>query len=353
MASAVSSVIRRWAAISLGFGLAMLAAACSHTEPFAAGTPPPLGPPSGSLPRQLTFNPGDDRSPAVTGDGIIYSRYDLARGTTAQCLAILPVEGGTLRATFCPPVPPPPDSLIGTWLEPATSPSGRQVAFIWQRGYPLSTRAWTHHLTVAPVDSPAQGRQTLIAGWASDQRFYNSALKPTWIDEETVRFLAAYDFVFKVKGGGADRFTDTLPVPRTLMDLRVADGTLSAVLAGDSVIAYAPATDGGTWVVKEWDPTTLRHLDAAGALVAHGAYFDTVRDLAEVDGRVLAATGDTFLTWLDPATGETGSVAVTGPARRLTPAGGRRVVAEVELDAREFGAPAHLWLLELPQRTTR
>ena len=348
MASRASA---RRAAARAGVGLAMLAAACSHTEPFAPGTPPPLGPPSNSLPRQLTFNPGDDRSPAVTGDGISYSRYDPGRGTASQCLATLPVEGGTLRATFCPPPPTPPDSFVGTWLEPATSPSGRQVAFVWQRGDPLSIRAWTHHLTVAPVDSPAQGRQAMIAGWASDQRFYNTALKLTWVDEGTVRFLVSYDWVFKVKGGGAQRFADTLLVPRALMDLRVADGSLTVVPGGDSVIAYAPAAEGGTWVIKEADPVTLLRLDPGGALAVHGTFPGAVRDLAEVDGRVIAATGNTTLAWLDPVTGDTGSVQVTGPANRLAPAGGRRVVVEVELDDRLFGAPAHLWLLELRPRT--
>ena len=334
--------------------VALLTAACSHTEPFAPAALPPLGPPSTTLPRQLTFNPGDDRGPSVTGDGIIYSLYDPARGTASQCLAILPVEGGTLRAAYCPPLPIPPDSLYGTWVEPAISPSGRQVAFTWQRGDPLSTRAWTHHLTVAPVDSPGHGRETLIAGWASgDQRFYNIAAKPTWVGEETVRFLACYDFVFKVKGGGAERFTDTLLVPRLLMDLRVADGTLSDVPGGDSVIAYAPATDGGTWIVKEWDPVTLRHLDAAGTTVTVGALPDTAYDLAEVDGRVLAATGDTVLAWLDPTSGDTGWLLATGPVHRLAPSAGRRVVLEVERDGRAFGAPARLWLLELPPRTTR
>jgi hypothetical protein len=42
-----------------------------------------------------------------------------------------------------------------------------------------------------------------------------------------------------------------------------------------------------------------------------------------------------------------------GPVHRLTAAGGRRFVAEVEADGRLFGAPADLWLFELPPPETR
>jgi hypothetical protein len=334
-------------------GLVVLAAACSHGEPFTPTAPPPLGPSSETLPRQLTFNPGDDRTPSVWGDAIIYSRYDPARGGATQCLATLPVEGGTLRRTVCPPVPPPPDSLIGTWLEPAVSPSGQQTAFVWQRGDPFATRAWTHHLTVAPSDAPADGRETLIAGWASGDRFYNTAMKPRWVDEDTVQFLASYDFVFKVKGGGAERFTDTVLVPRALMDLSVSDGTLHDVLGGDSVVAYEPAAGGGTWIVKEWDPTSLRRHDASGTSIAVGTFADTVRDLADVDGRIVVTLGYDLPVWLDPETGATGLLPASGRTRRLAAAGGPRVVAEVEREDLPFGAPAHLWLFELPARSSR
>jgi hypothetical protein len=350
------SPIRRWRTVlPIGMGLsALAAAACDHTEPFDQRGPAPLGPPSTTIPRQLTFNPGDDRSPAVAGYSIVYSRYDPGRGTRAQCVAILPVEGGTLRATYCPPAPTAADSMIGTWLEPALSPSRARIAFVWERGDPLSALgAWSHHLTVAPADSAIQGRETLIAGWASGDRFYNTAVEPNWSGEDTVRFLAAYQQVFKVKGGGADRFTDTLLVPRALMALRLSDGTVGPVPGGDSVIAYAPAADGGTWIVKESNPGTLLHLDPAGALTPAGAFPGVASDLAEVDARVVAAIGGTVLPWIDPATGATGSVAAPGPVHRIAPVQGRRLIAEVELDGRDFGAPAHLWLLELPPRAAR
>jgi hypothetical protein len=334
--------------------LGLLAAACSHTEPFEQDGPPPLGPSSTTIPRQLTFNPGDDRSPSVIGDSLVYSRYDPGRGTRAQCVAILPVEGGTLRATSCPPPPTATDSLIGTWLEPAISPSRRQIAFVWERGDPLSALgAWSHHLTVGPIDSAAQGAQTMIAGWASGDRFFNTATKPTWSGADAIRFLATYQQVFKVKGGGAERFTDTTLVPRALMALRVSDGTVSLVAGGDSVIAYAPATDGGLWVVKESDSRTLLRLDPAGTFTTVGMLPGAATDLAEVDARVVAAIGGTVMPWIDPATADTGSIVAPGPVHRIAPGPGRFLVAEVELDAREFGAPAHLWLFELPPRAGR
>lgn len=330
------------------------ALACAHGEPFDPGMPAPQGPLTDAVPRRLTFNTGDDRSPAIAGSEVTYSRYDPGRGTSARCLAVLPAEGGTLRATWCPPAPSAADTFVSTWLEPALADAGDLVAFLWQRGAAVSSlAAWSHHLVVAAADAPATPTvQTLLGGSLSADRRYNTAYELTWVTPARVRFLAAYDSIPKVKGGGSERFTDTLLVPRGLMELEVATGAIALVPGGDSVTAYTAAPDGGLWVVKEAAPAMVNRLEA-GSLVEVASVGGSITDLAVVDGRGVVATGTDDIGWFDPVSGARGVVVAPGPVRRLTGSAGRRFVAEVEADAREFGAPANLWLFELPPRAAR
>lgn len=331
----------------------LVVAACAHGEPAGSNSPDPLGPAGAELPRRLTFNPGDDRAPAWAGTEVAYSRYDPARGTSAQCLAALPIEGGTLRAIWCPPFPTPSDTFVSTWLEPALSDDGSMVAFVWQRGAQVSAlAAWSHHLVVAAVDSPAVPRLAIfLADTVPGGNFYNTAYELGWAGPNRLRFVAAYDSIFKVKGGGADRFTDTLLLSLGLLELDVGSGTVRQVPGGGSVTAYTPAPDGALWVIRA---DTLWRLDDAGNGAPLLAVGQDVSDVAAVDGRVVVARrspapeSDTRVTWWDLATGAAGTVAMPGPVHRISAAEGRRFVAEVEADGRLFGAPANLWLFELP-----
>jgi hypothetical protein len=338
----VNLAARGWL-LAAGLG----ALGCAHGEPFEPEASAPLEPVASALPRRLTFNVGDDRSPAWAGAEVVYSRYDPSRGTSAQCLARLPAEGGTLVSLQCPPPPTPADTFVSTWLEPTLSDDGRSVAFVWQRGARVSAlAAWTHHLVVAPTDSPAAPRhETLLAGtlWGA---FYTTAYELTWAGPGRVRFLAAYDSVFKVKGGGAERFTDTVVVPRGLAELDLATGTISLV-AGE-VSAYTVGPDGAPWVP---DADTLKRV--AGQWTPILALGGPVTDLAVADEHVVAARGSPAVDWWDLTTGASGTVVLPGPVRRIAAVGGRRLVAEVELDDRAFGAPANLWLFELPARSAR
>jgi hypothetical protein len=337
---------------------ALALAACVHGEPFD-GDRDPLGPASEQLPRRLTFNVGDDRSPAWSGSGIAYSRYDPARGTRAQCLALLPVDGGTLTGSWCPPDPTPSDTFVSTWLEPARSADGGEVAFVWERGARVSAlAAWTHHLVVAPASAPgAPTAQVLIAGVRADSAVYNTASEINWNGAGRVRFLSAYQSIIKVKGGGAERFTDTTLIPGDLLELDVAAGTVGPVPGGAGIRAWTPVAD-GFWAVAA---DVLWHVDDAGLRVPLAAVWPDACDVALVDGRAVIArlspdtlaAGDTTLLVIDPATGASSTLAMPGPVHRLTAAGGRRFVAEVEADGRLFGAPADLWLFELPPPETR
>jgi hypothetical protein len=320
---------------------------CGHEDPWSASAPNPLGPVTAGLPRRLTFNSGDDRAPALWADGglVAFARFDPVENAK-PCIAYLPAEGGTLAAMHCPPPRSPADTFETTWGSPVLSTDGRQVAFLWQRaGTAAELAAWTSELVIAPRESPQTPVTRVNLQHFLPEGFATSMMEPVWHDAGTIRLLAAYDSIWKVKGGGAERFTDTLLVPRRLVDVDPASGLLTPVPGSDSAVAWTPRAAGGFWIIRA--PNRLLDV-TAGVAVPRGLYAGPVTDIAEVQGAVVAALGDTLVEWIDAQTGARGTIAMPGPVRRVAPAGGRRVVAEVERGVNEFGQPANLWLFEIP-----
>lgn len=329
--------------------LLALALGCGHEAPWDTVAPPPMGPNGATLPRRLTFNTGDDRAPSLwnTGGQIAFARYDPVENAK-PCVAYLPAEGGTLLNMHCPPPRSAADTFETTWGSPVLSADGRQVAFLWQRaGSAAELAAWTSELVIAPSASPHTPTARVTLQRFLPEGFATSMIAPVWQSPGTIRTLAAYDSIVKVKGGGAERFTDTALVARRLVDIDIATGAMTPVPGSDSGFAWAPAAAGGFWIARA--PNRL--FNVTGGVATERATFSMpVVDIAEVDGLVVAAfRGDTAMVeWIDPVSGARGQIATPGPVRRVAPAGGRRFVAEVERGVVLFGAGANLWLFEVP-----
>ena len=337
-------------------GLLLLLVACDHSSPFSF-TPGTEGPWPGGLPRRLTFSLGDDRNASVTGGMIVFSRLEAsALATQERCLALLPVDGGTLRGEYCPRLPTTlADTFLDTWIEPALSPDGRWVAYIWQQGSLVSVLGFYRtRLVVAPTAHPDDTAHfSLYMNQPASGGRQNATvmLKPQWLDADRIRFIGAWEYIFKVKAGVVTRYTDTTFVPLALLDLDLQTGSLAVVPGADSVIAWAPAPDGGTWIVKEATPAQLQHLAiGTDTPTTVGVFTDPVRDLAAVDGAPVAIVTDTTIEWLDPATGTVvDSIVTSTPVRRLSAVPGtRRFVVELDRGFTRFGDPANLWLFQLP-----
>jgi hypothetical protein len=95
--------------------------------------PSPWEPPEEEVPqgvRQLTFSPGNDRSPAwsIGGDSIVYVTEgfgDLAR--SGGVIVSIPLEGGSLRSVF--PVLQPERAAAAALLAPAVEPGTGRIAY--------------------------------------------------------------------------------------------------------------------------------------------------------------------------------------------------------------------------------
>ena len=332
---------------------ALAGASCGHERPFAWAGPDTLGPFGTSMPRRLTFNPGDDRNPSVSGGLLVFSRLDGTHGRE-RCLALLSAAGGTLQRTTCPPPPvSPADTFVDTWVEPALSPDGRQIAFVWQQGAPASYYTWTRNLVIAPASDPARPTFAWQAWYVlPDGRIATAVSKPMWLGPTTLRFLASYERVFKVKGGGAERLTDTAMDVYSLADLDLTTGTVAVVPGADSTIAYAQLETGGLWLVKSSDSTRLLFLAAgADSAVSVTTFSGPVVDLADV-ARVPVAlvAGGLRVEWIDLGTGRVGQTGAATPIRRVTAVpGARRFVAEIKQSGDSLASVgANLWLFAVP-----
>jgi len=346
----------RPAAAPLLVVLVLTVASCGHEAPFAWAGPDTLGPFGDVVPRRLTFNPGDDRNPSVTGNLLVFSRLDGTHGRE-RCLAFLAAAGGTLHRTVCPPPPvSPADTFVDTWVEPALSPDGRQIAFVWQKGASAAYYTWTRDLVVAPTNDPGHPTFAWQAWYVlPDGRTATAVSKPMWLGPTTLRFLASYERVFKVKGGGAERMTDTLVDAYSLVDLNFADGvgrTVGVVPGADSTIAYTPVATGGVWLVKSSDSTRLLLLaPGADTTVGVAVFSAPVVDLADVAGVPVALlAGGELVEWIDLTTGIIGQSGAATPIRRIAAVPGtRRFVAEVETTADPLASVgANLWLFAVP-----
>ena len=331
---------------------------CNHSWPFDAGNPAPLGPRGQEVPRRLTFNPGDDRDPSVRGGVITYSRLDPEERGRERCLATIPLEGGTISAEACPgPPATPADTFVDTWIRPSLSPDGQQIAYMWQQGSLIGVLGfWSTSVAVAPASQPT-GRTLVwpIIWTAPNGRLADAVTSISWADDHTLRFLIGYEFIFKVKGGGQTRYTDTTFESLALAQLDARTGAFSIVPGGLDVLAYAPASDGGLWLVKHGAPATLLH-QAAGVdtTTVVGVFADSVTVLANVSDLPVAitASSDSTVVWLVPGDSVPHSLVVgsgVGPVTDLAPIPGtRRFIAVVERGRDLFGDPANLWVYELP-----
>jgi hypothetical protein len=264
---------RRWSA-----GIACLAAiaGCDHSTPLRPEPPAPAPPSSAQFPRRLTFNRADDRTPTwlPDGSGIVYSTERNDRPDRDRCLAVLPPEGGTIRASYCQ-LHPAYDDSTDLMESPTVSAGGRlffHKVVSWVGQQKLGAAA----LMLGQWDDPV-GATVLrpLPYTAPNGRFHSSIRSPQWMGSDTVVYLAELLFY-----EGSTFFPDTFytGLDVVLVDLsepaarfEVVPGTDYAsgvatsdqgdviyyTLGGDSRIFQRVLSTGAVSVVHDFGPGNI------------------------------------------------------------------------------------------------
>jgi WD40 repeat protein len=231
----------------------VLGTACEHSSPVDPDPYPPMPPFSTLLPRRLTFNTGDDRTPAwlPDGSGIVYSTERQDRSDHDRCLAVLPAEGGTIRASYCQ-LNPIHDDSTDLMEAPAINAAGglffhRVVSWVGQQKLGASA------LMLGSADQPIQAALLRPLPYtAPNGRLHSSVRLPQWIGEDSLVYLAeqlfyegstfypdtfttGLDIVLVDFSGGAPRF-EVVPETDYASGLDVGDDAASLyyTLGGDS-----------------------------------------------------------------------------------------------------------------------
>jgi len=333
------------------------ATACDHSQPFEFEGTDPHGPfPRDSttpLIQRLTFNTGDDRTPSVAGDEVVFSRLEPARSDGDRCIAFLPVIGGTLSRTECAGAAA--DTVRHAWLRPVVSPDGARIAYVAEESSafrtPIAPRL--RNLVVAAIDNISQAIViphpiNTTDGVVGDFR------ELEWVNSETLRFIGGI--------GSFNGFTrDTVFTSLGLFEWNITTGSVPRIEGVTNPIAHTRAPDGGIWFVSQPDSTVIFHLPA-GATSAVPLFFDwtsisltpvTMWDIDNFDGLPVVAANVLInpladiqgrILVLDFASGSASAIWRDNRPRSFAKVPGMSAIVIDVID----GAGANLWLAEAP-----
>ena len=284
--------------------IALLLSGCGHDLPVQPQPYPPAPPFSSLLPRRLTFNVADDRTPSwlPDGSGIIYSMEREDRTDHDRCLAILPAEGGTVHTTHCQ-LHPEYDDSTDVMESPVVSPDGRiffQQVISWVGRQKLGAAT----LRLGRADNPVGAAILREVPYAAPNgRAHSSIRTPQWISRDSLVYLAEHLFY-----EGSTFYPDTF---YTGLDAVLLD------LSGPAPVYVAiPGTDYASSVSLSTDRTAIhytlggdsrvfrRALSSGEVTVVHDFGPGTVaRDAQLRDHRLVAVVGGSVLYRFEDAHG--------------------------------------------------
>jgi hypothetical protein len=349
--------------------LLLAALACDHPAPPEPGGYTPGGPFNTVAPRQLTFSPGPDLSPAwlPDGSGIIYQFLHLDQPDGDRCLGILPPEGGTQRAEICSTGVASDDST-DAYGEPAVSSAGRLFFTRASSLTRLQNSAPAYQsAAVAPLATPAAVQTLRTLPYTVNGRQHYGIAQVRWLGDTAVVYVAQnVAYLTGCFGCNVDTMRTGIELAR--MDLKSAPGTVTVVPGTDSASSVALGGGDTIYYTVAGDSRVFRRTFAGGdtAVWDFGAA-GIARDVQVRGATLYAAVGGAVAYFHDPSLGpvqrDTGGVihvvnlglatdtAITAANRMyrriaLSP-DGRHIVAE----GYDVGIPkpqANLWLIDVP-----
>src|SRR5258708_7443005 len=347
----------------------LAAFACDHPTPPEPGSYWPQGPFSTAIPRRLTFNPGQDLTPAwlPDGSGISYQYQRLDERAFDRCLGILPAAGG-VRREICNTNPKSGGST-DVYGSPAVSAGGRLF-------YTRASDFWRLHnfvptyqsVVVAPLATPllVDSVRNLPYAVTPGGTMHYGIDNVRWLGDSAVMYVAEF-----VIYGSCARCRDTVRTGIELarMDLQRVPGAVTSIPGTDSASSVALGAGDTIFYTVAGDSRVLRRTLGTGdtATVWDFGAAGIARDVA-VRGRMLYAVvggvvsyqHDIFYGPIQRDGGGTVyAVHLSAPTRSpitlsnrlyrhiaLSP-DGRYLVAE-GYDVVGVAMPADLWLIAVP-----
>jgi hypothetical protein len=284
--------------------LLLLLIGCEHSTPVQPGPYPPAPPFSSSLPRRLTFNVGDDRTPAwlPDGSGIIYSTEREDRLDRDRCLAVLPPEGGTIRTSYCQ-LHPEHDDSTDLMEAPAVSSSGR-VFFHRVVSWVGQQKLGASNLFLGNADNPV-GATLLqpLPYTAPNGRLHSSIRIPQWIGADSLVYLAEQLFY-----EGSTFFPDTFytGLDVVLLDLSSAEPRVEVVPGTEYASGVDVSDDGRAIYYTLGGDSRVFHRDLSSGAVSTVYDFgqgNIVRDVQIRENTLVAVVGRSVLYRFEDAHG--------------------------------------------------
>ncbi len=347
--------------------LIALFAGCDHAAGFEPGTYSPAGPFDELVPRRLTLNLLEDRTPAWSDDGrLLLYTYEQATGPVRDyCLAALPPRGGARLLDRCPDAPGHQDS-VDAWEHPAAA-RGR-LAYLRSSSGTSQLAANAHALVVAPLTDPRRAITLRTFPYASASGPVDVATGIVWLDSTSLVYLAAGMLYVRACPGCP---VDSLPVGRNIvhLDLRSSPPRTTELPGTSLASSLAASGDGRTVVFTAMGDSRVFALDLATGTttVFHDFGTGIARDVQVGGGRLVAVVGGRVAFTVDPTLGpmqvdEGGpliAVDLTSGAERWITLPGlvfrrpalTRDGTRLAVEASDSAAPrfrGDLWLLEEP-----
>jgi len=343
--------------------LAGALAGCGHSGPFTPGDYGSDHPFAAGSPARLTYNRGDDRTPAWLPDGsaIVYSLQRLDRSDHDRCLALLPPGGGSVIREICNR-DPAADGTTDAYDEPAPAPDGR-LAYQRANSFPGAVVPDSAALVIASLADPLSARVLRTLPYAgADGRVRTHAYQLQWLGASSLVYVAqAATYPRPCSGCAPDTVRSGLEVARIDLANPAPQGVpntpyASSVAAGETadVIYY---TLGG-------DSRVYRRVLSTGADAVVHDFGAIARDVAVRGDVLVAVVGGTVsfaydsvlgypvqrdaggpLYALRLSTGAVSALPTLGASYRrpaISPSGTRLVAEQVS------GASVDLWLFDVP-----
>ncbi len=284
--------------------ITLLLAACGHDVPVQPEPYPPAPPFSELLPRRLTFNVADDRTPSwlPDGSGIIYSMEREDRTDHDRCLAILPSEGGTVRTSHCQ-LHPEYDDSTDVMEAPAVSNDGRiffhqVISWVGRQKLGAST------LKLGLADDPVGATVLRELPYAAPNgRAHSSIRTPQWISSDSLVYLAEQLFY-----EGSTFYPDTFytGLDAMLLDLSGPAPVYAVIPGTDYASSVSVSADGASiYYTLGGDSRVFRRVLSSGevTVVYDFGAGAVVRDAQIRENRLVAVIGGSVLYRFEDAHG--------------------------------------------------